>query len=731
MPDLDIREILMLRGPNIWANYQVLEAWVDLGALKDASSEEIPGFVDRLMTWLPGLIEHRCSVGERGGFLQRLNRGTYPAHILEHVTLEMQTLAGHPVGYGKARATCVEGLYKVVFRYIDETVAETCLRSARDLLLACYANEPFDIEAEIKRLQDVVDRNSLGPSTKAMVDAARERDIPWRRLQEGRSLIQFGYGAKQRRIWTAETDRSGAIAEYIAQDKDLTRSVLGQAGVPMPEGRIVDDPIDAWEAAQDIGLPVVVKPRDANHGRGVFVDLRTREQISECFHLADKEGNGVIVEKFIPGTDHRLLVVGKNLIAASRGDPAIIVGDGKADVTALIESQLNSDPRRSSLETSVWDTFNVVDWDPAVLTELRLQGHTTTSIPRAGERVIISRFANWAIDITDSVHPSIRDHVVTAARVIGLDIAGIDVVCTDISKPLEEQSGAVVEINASPGLLMHLKPSVGKVRPVGEAIIDMLFAPEDDGRIPLVGVTGSSGKTTSIRLLTHLVASTGKRVGVASSDGLQFGSRFVKSKVGDHIGGSHGVLFHPWTEIAICEVSTECILREGIGFDRCQVGVVTNVSRDQLGMCYIDTLEQMAKVKRCIVDIVLPTGTAVLNADDALVAEMASYSKGSVLFFSRTDSSPIVQAHLETGGRSVFVQEESIVFAEGQEQRTLCALSDVPLPLGVPFNFHIEAVLAAISAAWALGLSDETIAAGLRSFGVQQGSEVGGELMVA
>ena len=724
MPDLDIREILMLRGPNIWANYQVLEAWVDLGALKDASSEEIPGFVDRLMGLLPGLIEHRCSVGERGGFLQRLNRGTYPAHILEHVTLELQTLAGHQVGYGKARATCVEGLYKVVFRYVDETVAQACLRSARELLLACYAGEAFDIAAEVTKLQDVVDRNSLGPSTNAMVGAARERDIPWRRLQEGRSLVQFGHGAKQRRIWTAETDRTGAIAEYIAQDKDLTRSVLVQAGVPMPEGRIVSDPADAWDAAQEIGLPVVVKPRDANHGRGVFVDLSTRAQIAECFDLADKEGNGVMVEKFIPGTDHRLLVVGKQFVAASRGDPAIIVGDGRSNVTELIETQLNTDPRRGSLETSVWGKINVEDWDSSVLTELRLKGHNPTTTPHVGERVIVSRFANWAIDITDSVHPTIRDHVVTAARVVGLDIAGIDVVCKDISKPLEEQSGAIVEINASPGLLMHLKPSVGKVRPVGEAIIDMLFEPGNDGRIPIVGVTGSSGKTTAIRLMTHLFAALGKRIGVASSDGMQFGNRFVKSKVGAHIAGSQGVLLHPWTEVALCEISTETILREGIGFDRCSVGVVMNVNRDQLGMNYIDTIEQMAKVKRCIVDIVLPTGTAVLNADDPLVAEMASYSKGGVMFFSRSQTSAAVQAHSETGGRSLFVKDGNIVLSEGKAQRHLCPLSDVPIPLDGPFAFHIEAVLAAIGAAWALGIEDQAIVNQLKTFGAPYSDSV-------
>ncbi len=718
MPDLDIREILILRGPNIWANYMVLEAWVDLGDLKDASSEELPGFNDRLMKWLPGLIEHRCSVGERGGFLQRLNRGTYPAHILEHVTLEMQTLAGHPVGYGKARSTCVEGLYKVVFRYMDEIVAEACLRSARDLLLAAYRNEPFDVAAEVARLQEVVDRNSLGPSTKAMVDAARERGIPWRRLQEGRSLIQLGQGAKQRRIWTAETDRTGAIAEYIAQDKDLTRSVLSQAGVPVPEGRIVADADDAWEAAEDIGIPVVVKPRDANHGRGVFIDLKTKEQVQHSFELADKEGNGVIVEKFVPGTDHRLLVVGKELIAASRGDPAVIVGDGKNTVTALIESQLNSDPRRGSSETSVWGKINITDWDSSVMSELTNQGHTPTTIPHDGERVLVSRFANWAIDITDDVHPSTRDHVVAATRVVGLDIAGIDVVCKDISVPLEEQDGCVVEINASPGLLMHLKPSVGKPRPVGEAIIDMLFPQEEeDGRIPVVGVTGTRGKTTCIRLIAHLLGALGKRLGVASSDGIQVGARAVKAKHGDRITGSQGVLLHPWTEMAVCEVSTETILREGIGFDRCQVGVVTNVGRDQLGMCYIDTIEQMAKVKRCIVDIVLPTGTAVLNADDALVAEMAGHCKGGVIFCSHTDTSEVVDAHRKKGGRAAFVRRDAIILAEGAEERRLCSLNDVAIPLQGVFTFHIESVLASIGTAWALGLEDEVIAAGLRTFG--------------
>lgn len=716
MPDLDIREIHILRGPNIWANYPVLEAWVDLGSLNDASSEEIPGFNERLKSWLPGMIEHRCSEGERGGFFQRLDRGTYPAHVLEHATLELQTLAGHPVGYGKARHTCVDGLYKVIVRYLDETVAEACLRAARDLLLAAYQGQDYDVPGTVAKLQAIVDRNALGPSTKAIVDAARDRGIPWRRLQEGRSLIQIGQGVNQRRIWTAETDRTGAIAEYIAQDKDLTRSFLNTAGVPVPEGRIVSDPEDAWAAAEDIGLPVVLKPQDANHGRGVFIDLTTKEQVLESFDQAAKEGSGVMVERFIRGTDHRLLVVGSDLIAASRGDPAIVVGDGENSIKDLVETQLNSDPRRGELETCPWDKINTVEWDPIILADLQSQGYTPESVPRDGERVMVARFANWAIDITDEVHPSVRSHVVTAAKVAGLDICGIDVVCEDIGKPLEAQGGAIVEINASPGLLMHLKPAVGKVRPVGEAIIGMMFAEGQDGRIPVIGVTGTHGKTTTVRLLSHLLRHSTNVLSVSSSDGMQIGERLAPRKDGDRIAGAHGILLHPWTEIAVCEAGPEHILSDGLGFDRCSVGVVLNVGNDDLGHAYIDTIEQMAKVMRCVVDVVLPTGTAVLNADDEHVVGMAEYSKGGVIYFTSDANNAVIPAHLDSGGRAVILKDGVIHLAHGERERALCPLSDVSLPVDGPFAFHIEDALAAVGAAWAHGLSDEAIASGLRCY---------------
>jgi cyanophycin synthetase len=717
MPDLDIREILILRGPNLWANYPVLEAWVDLGTLREASSDEVPGFNERLKRWLPGLMEHRCSEGERGGFFKRLDRGTYPAHILEHVTLELQTCVGHQVGYGKARHTCVDGLYKVAVRYLDEKVAEAALRTGRELLLAAYAGKEFDVASAIEKLRDVVDTNALGPSTQAMVNAARHRDIPWRRLQEGRSLIQFGQGVQQRRIWTAETDRSGAIAEYIAQDKDLTRMTLRRAGVPVPEGRIVSDADDAWEAAQEIGLPVVVKPRDGNHGRGVFIDLKTEDDIRKAFPVAEENGNGVIVESYVPGVDHRLLVIGGKMIAATRGEPAMVTGDGKQTILQLVQSQLNTDPRRSEHDTAAWSVIETAPWDPTVLADLQQQGHTPESKPEAGVRVLVSRFANPAVDITDIVHPTVQDHVSTAAHAVGLDIAGIDLVCVDIAQPLETQGGCIVEVNASPGLGGHLQPAVGTPRPVGEAIIDMLFPEGNEGRIPVVGVTGSRGKTVTTKMIAHLLEATNKRLGVAMTRAMQFGTRAIQAPQGDHIGGAHGVLLHPWTEMAVCEVSTESILREGLGFDRCAVGVVTNVGRDKLGICYIDTMEQMAKVHRCVIDVVLPTGTAVLNADDPLVVEMAEHCKGSVIFFSHTDTSPVVKAHRAAGGKALYVEGVDIMLAEGGKSRLLCSISEIATPVEGHCASRIESVLAAIGAAWALEVSDADMVERLRCIG--------------
>ena len=711
---MQIRKVLALRGPNIWSRHTVIEAWVDLGPLKDTSSEQFPGFNDRLMTWLPTLIEHRCSVGERGGFYQRLRRGTYLAHILEHTTLELQTLAGTPVGFGKARETSEEGVYKVAIRYQEEVLACACLETARQLLMAAVFDQPFEIEAEVKKLRQLADRVCLGPSTNAIVDAARARNIPVRRLNS-RSLVQLGQGRRQRRIWTAETDNTSAIAESIAQDKDLTKTLLRSAGIPVPEGREVDGPDDAWEAAKELNGPVVVKPTDANHGRGVFMDLTDEQQIKTAYVAAIKEGSSVLVERFAPGSEHRLLVVGGKLVAAARGNGTEMIGDGQHTIAELLEIQINADPRRGEDETCLLDTVKI---DTLLLVELERQGYTPQSIPAVGSHVTIRRHDVPTVDVTDSVHPSIAEHAVQAAQVVGLDIAGLDLVVEDIGRPLEDQGGVVVEVNAGPGLLMHLKPSIGKPRPVGEAIVATLFPnPEDNGRIPVVSVTGTNGKTTCTRLVTSILKSAGYFVGMTCSDGVTVDGRIIEQ--GDCAGprSAKNVLLNPLVNAAVFESARGGILREGLGVDKCDVAIVTNIGEaDHLGMAYIDSPEDMFKVKRTPVDVVLPTGMAILNATDPLVVDMAELSAGGVTFFARDPGHPVIQRHREAGHRTAVIRDRKVMLCEGNQESSLISLDELPCTHAGRVGFQIENVLAAAAAGWALGVDHPKIAAGLQAF---------------
>jgi len=710
---MEIRKILTLRGPNLWSRYPVIEAWVDLKELKDSPSDSLPGFNDRLMAWLPTMIEHRCSIGERGGFFQRLRDGTYPAHILEHVAIELQTLAGTPVGFGKARETSEEGVYKVVMRYRDEHLARACLFAARDLILAAIADRPYDAGAEVAKLQSLADRVCLGPSTAAIVAAAETRGIPSRRLNAG-SLVQLGHGVRQRRIWTAETDRTSAIAESIAQDKELTKTLLRAGGIPVPEGRLVSDIADAWEAACEIGPPVVVKPRDANHARGVFTNLMTEAQVEAAYNFAILEGTGVIVERFAPGNEHRLLVVGNNLVAAARGEAAFIVGDGVRTVERLIAEQLNSDPRRGEGEAF---PLSPIEFDAVTLMQLERQGYRVDSVPPGGATILVQRNDNLAIDVTDQVHPTIAAHVVLAAQIVGLDVAGLDVVAEDISKPLESQGGVVVEVNAGPGLVMHLRPSVGTPQPVGEAIVESLFPDGRNGRIPIVCVTGTNGKTIVTRLVSHMLRATGRVVGEASTDGIFVEGRTIET--GDCSGprSARKILLNPRVEAAVFEAARGGILREGLGFDRCDVAVVTNIAQaDHLGLAYIDTPEQMFTVKRSPVDVVLPSGTAVLKADDPLVAEMASLSAGSVIFFALDGDHPVMLRHRAQGKRGAFVRDGALVLADGMRETPLVPLAAIPVTHGGRVGFQIENALAASAAAWALGVSHDTIRRALESF---------------
>lgn len=708
---IDIIDVLSLRGPNIWTYRPVLEAWVDIGELEDFPSNTIPGFYERLTAWLPSLVEHHCGVGVHGGFLMRLREGTWPGHIMEHVMIELQNLAGMQSGFGKARETSKRGVYKVVVRARHEEVSRAALVAARDLVMAAIQDKPFDVKAAVDNLRDILESVALGPSTGCIVDAATDRRIPSMRLNEG-NLVQLGYGARQRRIWTAETDQTSAIAETISSDKELTKTLLQSCGVPVPEGRIVNSVADAWDAAESIGLPVVIKPLDGNHGRGVSTNLNSQKDIEAAFLLAEQESSDVIVERFVRGNEHRLLVIGGRLVAAARGEEASVVADGVSNISELINSQLNSDPRRGSSEDCPLNLILIDEADDprVVLLELARQGYTTESIPPAGEKILVQRNGNVAFDVTDQVHPSVAAAASLAARIVGLDIAGVDLVAEDISRPLEEQGGAIVEVNAGPGLLMHLKPADGPARPVGRAIVDHLFAEDQNGRIPIVGVTGSHGSTVVSRLIAWLLHLQGKYVGLACRDGLFLHQRHVVQKKSDNWQATRQVLLNRMVEAAVFENSSKAILSEGIAYDWCQVGVVTNIDPDdKLPEYYIEDADQMTKVARTQVDIVLPDGVAVLNAADARVAEFASLCDGSVIFFAASPSTPVIVAHQAEGGRSVFVRDGNIVLATGKEEVLVGAAQERA-------DLSIENSLAAIAAAWALGISPDLMKAGIETF---------------
>lgn len=716
---MEFLKILPLRGPNIWTYRPVLEVWLNIGALEDSPSNTIPGFYERLTSWLPTLVEHRCGIGERGGFLERLREGTWPGHILEHVTIELQNLAGMQSGFGKARSTSVRGVYKVVVRSRNEQVSRMALHAARELIIAAMQDKPFDVAATIAKLNEMVDSLCLGPSTACIVDAATDRGIPSIRLTGG-NLVQLGYGASQHRIWTAETDQTSAIAESISRDKDLTKTLLQACGVPVPAGRIVDSPSDAWEAAEDIGLPVVVKPSDGNHGRGVSTELMTREEVEAAFKLADDQGSCVIVERFVRGNEHRLLVVGGRLAAAARGESVSLVADGRSAIRKLIEEQINTDPRRGAGEDFPLSLVDLDD-DPAARFELSRQGYTGDSIPPSGTQVLIQRNGNVAFDVTDQVHPDVAATVALAARIIGLDIAGVDLVAEDISRPLAEQGGAIVEINAGPGLLMHLKPASGKPRPVGRAIVDSLFADNESGRIPVIGICGTHGKAQVARIVARLLKLAGRHVGLASSEGLSFDKRVVDKKDCANWASAQKVLLNRSVEAAVIENSINTILSEGLGYDRCQVGIVTNLDPARhFGEFYIETAEQVCNVLRTQVDVVLPDGVAVLNGSDPLVVQMAEYCDGEVIFFAADGEFPVVTGHLDQAGRAVLVRDGKIMLCNGADETVLLQLAAVPMSAGECNQSQLENVLAAVAAAWALGISFDLIRAGIATFEVER-----------
>ena len=717
---MKIQRVWNLLGPNIWANFPVIEVLVDLGPdLKDRSSEMIPGFSERLKNWLPGLIEHRCSVGTRGGFFQRLERGTYMAHILEHVTLELLNLAGIEAGFGRARETETDGVYRVAIESEEQSLTHAALHLGHRICLAAVEGDAVDLDAEIQALRELAWEVCLGPSTAAIVQAAKRRQIPALRLKPEESLVQFGYGARARRIRAAETDATSTVAEAIAQDKELTRNLLDVAGVPTPCGEPVASAGEVWAIAQEIGLPVVIKPRFGNMGKGVATNLSGRAEMVAAFERAAQHGGGVLIEQFAPGDDYRLLVVGDRLIAAALRSPAHVIGDGKSSISELV-GEVNRDPRRGVGHATA---LSRIDLGPSALAVLAGQGHETGSVPSRGEKVVIRTNANLstggtAIDVTDTVHPDVARRAVDAAIATGLDVAGVDIVARDISKPLEEQGGTVLEVNACPGLRMHLQPSGGLSRPVGEAIVDMLFEQGADGRFSIVAVSGATESSKAVvELLAGILRKAQSGVGVAYSGGMFLDGRQLERGNCAHAEACRALLTHPVATAAILEANPGRVLREGLGFDRAEVGIVTDMASGgaldpedvgALQLPLVHDADDLARVQRVAIEAVRNDGWSILNGDVPAVADMAEYSSAPVIFFSRDPGSSLLREHLNRDNNRALVlrNNRDIVFHEGNNERVLGRLSRNG-------RGPVEAVLAAISGAWALDFPDEVIRSGI------------------
>ncbi|WP_027014126.1 cyanophycin synthetase [Comamonas composti] len=714
--DIQLLRTTYLRGPSVWTYRPVLEVWLDLGELEDHPSNKIPGFNARLTSWLPDLVEHHCGVGERGGFIQRLEGGTWMGHVLEHVIIELLNLAGMPAEFGQTREISQRGVYRMVFRCPEEAVARVALEHGHRLIMAAINDEPFDLRPAIQAIKTAINDRYLGPSTGCIVDAASERRIPHIRLNDG-NLVQLGYGAAQRRIWTAESDQTSAIAEGIAQDKDFTKRLLTACGVPVPEGQVVDSPEEAWDVAQDIGFPVTVKPSDGNHARGVTLELSREADIKAAFALAQPEGSDVIVEKFIDGIEHRLLVVGGKVAAATKGETVSVHGNGRSTLRELVDV-LNQDPRRGPEQEYPLDWINLEAG--AVKLELNRQQVSPDSVIPQGQSVLLQRNGNMAIDCTDDVHPDVAYYASLAAKIVGLDIAGMDMILKDVSKPMKEQGGAILEVNAGPGLLMHLKPTSGAPRPVGMAIVDHLFArTEEDtgaGRIPLVGIVGTRENGFISRLVGWLLQLSGKLTGVACSEGMFLANRQTQKINTANWAGAHRLLTNRLAEAAVIETTARSILDEGLAYDRCLVGVVTDMDGYE-SLADHDVLDQerMTRVLRTQIDVVLDEGAGVLNADIAQVADLARLCDGEVLFYSTSADNPLIAEHCsKPEGRAVFVRKQQVVLATGGNERVLGTLDALSLPGGR--RPDTPALLAAIATAWSMDIAPDLIAAGIKTF---------------
>jgi cyanophycin synthetase len=689
---------------------------LDLEDLEELPTHKIDGFYDRLTTMFPSMYSHRCSVGTPGGFFQRVKEGTWMGHVIEHIALEIQTLAGMDTGFGRTRGYGEEGVYHVVFSYIEEKVGRYAAKASVRIAQALVDGEEYDMEDDIQEMREIRERERLGPSTGSIIAEAQNRGIPWIRLNRY-SLCQLGYGKNQKRIQATVSSQSSSIGVEIACDKEDTKHLLEQAEVPVPKGDIIRTERGLKDAIDYIGYPIVIKPINGNHGRGITININNWEDATEALAAAKKVSRSVIVEKYITGEDYRLLVINHQLVAAAKRTPAHVVGDGESTIRQLVD-KINEDPRRGYGHEKV---LTMIKIDQMSENLLKAAGYTEDTILPEGEFFALKDTANLstggtATDVTDIVHP---DNVFMAeriSRVIGLDICGIDVMTSDISVSLEKTGGAVLEVNAGPGFRMHLAPTEGLPRNVAANVVDMLFPPGVDSRIPIVAVTGTNGKTTTTRLIAHMVKMMGHSVGFTTSDGVYIQNHLLMK--GDCTGpvSAEFVLKDPTVDFAVLETARGGMLRAGLGFHHCDIAVVTNVAADHLGLKGINTLDQLARLKGVVPETVLPTGTAILNADDDLVFDMRKAVKGKIALFSMDEQNPRIQRHMKNGGLCAIYENGFVTICKGEWKMRVAKAVNIPLTFGGKAKFMIQNVLPAILTGYIRGFKLDDIKMAITTF---------------
>lgn len=715
---MEILKIQALRGPNIWSvrRKKLIQMRLDLQELEERPTNKIEGFRERIEALIPTLIEHRCSEGVRGGFFMRIDNGTWMGHVIEHIALEIQTLAGMDTGFGRTRVTKTPGVYNVVFSYVEESVGMYAAEAAVRIAQALVDGTDYDLEADIQRMREIRERVRLGPSTGSIVEEAVARDIPWIRLGTN-SLVQLGYGINQMRFQATITCNTSNIAVDIACDKEDTKKMLENSSVPVASGAICVDEEDLINTIDKIGFPIVIKPLGGNHGKGASINVKTLEEAKSGLEHAQKYGRRVIVEKFITGHDFRVLVINHKMVAAAQRVPAHIVGNGENTIRELIDIE-NQDPRRGYGHENVL-TEIIIDRDSLDL--LEKLGYTEESIPKKGEIVYLKSTANLStggtsIDVTDMIHPENIFLAERISRIIGLDVCGIDIMAPNLTQPLLENGGVVLEVNAAPGFRMHLAPSEGLPRNVAAPVIDMLYPPGKPSRIPIIAVTGTNGKTTTTRLIAHMVKNKGYRVGFTTSDGIYIQNHLLEK--GDTTGpfSAEYILKDPTVEFAVLETARGGILRAGLGFSRCDIGIITNIQEDHLGLNDIHDLDDLARVKRVVVHSIKNDGWAILNADDEHCMKIGKDLDCNVAYFSMDENQPHVQA-LSKSGKIIAVYENGyITIKKGDWKIRIERVTQVPITVGGKAKFMIANALAATLAGYLSGFNSEDLSLSLQTF---------------